>query len=424
MATIKLNQITDGAISKLKQGANNNSSAAATVKAAANEISSMDFSSKQSIQNELSKIQKNLNRSSSFATELAGSIQKAQEELVANDKATNREDNFLKLQIKRNSAVGRVTSLSAVALLSARSSISDLATLPRRQSHNIFNKITNPIFEFFWKGPLLSKAKIANLIVRSSKKDFTYTNVGKMSSNDLEELINKTRESNQDTVSRIKGIDNILKEYNSHADINWDNPSKEEMRKYKELIEQRNELLKQRDELSKQASREANQLTLAEWELKVKKSEKGVDLSRYPYKVNYCYGKNNSKGYYERFNKGNCTWYAMNRYNEMNPDAPLHMKKGGGNAGQWVDNCDISAYDLVKTNTANSGQIKENGIAINSYKKGGNHVAYIEKVYTDTESNQTYVYISEDGKSVPDGRIRKMRIEDFKKEFDYVMHAK
>ena len=214
MATIKLNQITDGAISKLKQGANNNSSAAATVKAAANEISSMDFSSKQSIQNELSKIQKNLNRSSSFATELAGSIQKAQEELVANDKATNREDNFLKLQIKRNSAVGRVTSLSAVALLSARSSISDLATLPRRQSHNIFNKITNPIFEFFWKGPLLSKAKIANLIVRSSKKDFTYTNVDKMSSNDLEELINKTRESNQDTVSRIKRIDNILKEYN------------------------------------------------------------------------------------------------------------------------------------------------------------------------------------------------------------------
>lgn len=50
-------------------------------------------------------------------------------------------------------------------------------------------------------------------------------------------------------------------------------------------------------------------------------------MSRYPYKVNYCYGKNNSKGYYERFNKGNCTWYAMNRYNEMNPDAPLHMKK-------------------------------------------------------------------------------------------------
>ena len=45
-------------------------------------------------------------------------------------------------------------------------------------------------------------------------------------------------------------------------------------------------------------------------------------------------------------------------------------------------------------------------------------------MYTDTESNQTYVYISEDGKSVPDGRIRKMRIEDFKKEFDYVMHAK
>ena len=64
MATIKLNQITDGAISKLKQRANNSLSAAATVKAAANEISSMDFSSKQSIQNELSKIQKNLNRSS------------------------------------------------------------------------------------------------------------------------------------------------------------------------------------------------------------------------------------------------------------------------------------------------------------------------------------------------------------------------
>lgn len=92
MATIKLNQITDGAISKLKQGANNNSSAAATVKAAANEISSMDFSAKQSIQNELSKIQKNLNRSSSFATELAGSIQKAQNELISEDKRSNKNE--------------------------------------------------------------------------------------------------------------------------------------------------------------------------------------------------------------------------------------------------------------------------------------------------------------------------------------------
>lgn len=95
MATIKLNQITDGAISKLKQGANNNSSAAATVKAAANEISSMDFSAKQSIQNELSRIQKNLNRSSSFATELAGSIQKAQNELISEDKKSNKNEGGL-----------------------------------------------------------------------------------------------------------------------------------------------------------------------------------------------------------------------------------------------------------------------------------------------------------------------------------------
>lgn len=113
MATIKLNQITDGAISKLKQGANNNSSAAATVKAAANEISSMDFSSKQSIQNELSKIQKNLNRSSSFATELAGSIQKAQNELISEDKRSNSGSNYGNLNDLFNSSRSRNGSLFA-----------------------------------------------------------------------------------------------------------------------------------------------------------------------------------------------------------------------------------------------------------------------------------------------------------------------
>lgn len=91
--------------------------------------------------------------------------------------------------------------------------------------------------------------------------------------------------------------------------------------------------------------------------------------------------------------KGNCTWYADNRWSQMNPDNPLRFTRTTNrNAGSWDDAIDRNYFDV---NAINNDTIRGNAIAVRdqggSYKYG--HVAYIEQV------KDGMVYYTEDGES-------------------------
>lgn len=89
--------------------------------------------------------------------------------------------------------------------------------------------------------------------------------------------------------------------------------------------------------------------------------------------------------------KGNCTWYADNRWSQMNPDNPLRFTRTTNrDAGYWDDAIDRNYFDV---NVINNDTIRGNAIAVRdqggSYTHG--HVAYIEQV------KDGMVYYTEDG---------------------------
>lgn len=88
--------------------------------------------------------------------------------------------------------------------------------------------------------------------------------------------------------------------------------------------------------------------------------------------------------------KGNCTWYADNRWSQFNPDYPLKFTDGSKNAKQWDDRIDKNFFNV--NSTADVNNIKANAIAVSESGTYG-HVAYIESV------KDGIVYYTEDGES-------------------------
>lgn len=87
--------------------------------------------------------------------------------------------------------------------------------------------------------------------------------------------------------------------------------------------------------------------------------------------------------------KGNCTWYADNRWSQMNPNNPLRFTAGSKNAKYWDDRIDRNYFNV---DYANGDTIKSNTIAVSESNTYG-HVAYVEDV------REEMVYYTEDGEA-------------------------
>lgn len=88
--------------------------------------------------------------------------------------------------------------------------------------------------------------------------------------------------------------------------------------------------------------------------------------------------------------KGNCTWYADNRWSQKNPGNPLKFNGRGGNAKNWINSIDKSKLNVLSTSDPNN--ITGNAIAVSQSGTYG-HVAYVEQV------KDGVVYYTEDGES-------------------------
>ncbi len=99
-----------------------------------------------------------------------------------------------------------------------------------------------------------------------------------------------------------------------------------------------------------------------------------------------------SKNGFTNYNgKGNCTWYADNRYNQMNPNNPLVFSTTSGrNAKNWINTIDKSKFNVLPS--SGTSNVTTNSIAVSQNGTYG-HVAYIEQV------KDGKVYFTEDGES-------------------------
>lgn len=89
--------------------------------------------------------------------------------------------------------------------------------------------------------------------------------------------------------------------------------------------------------------------------------------------------------------KGNCTWYADNRWSQQNPDYPLKFTRSSGrDAKNWDDCIDKNYFNV---NPINNNAIQSNAIAVRESGTFG-HVAYIEQV------RDGMVYYTEDGQNI------------------------
>lgn len=129
------------------------------------------------------------------------------------------------------------------------------------------------------------------------------------------------------------------------------------------------------------------------------------------------------------YNTDGCTWYAYNRYQEMNPGIG-HLfsgNGGGGNAENWVNSIDRNKFNVF--DTSDTAVIKGNMIAVSnqhdSWEQGirasSNHVAYVEAV------KDGYVYYTDGSYPNPEhtfGYVQKVPIEVFAKDYEFVITAK
>jgi len=137
--------------------------------------------------------------------------------------------------------------------------------------------------------------------------------------------------------------------------------------------------------------------------------------------IRYTNSEGKSIGYYQQSN--GCTWYAAARFRQVN-GYDLQFSKAGGNASNWPNSIDRNTFDVNSTSDASC--IKINTIAVsNEYDKGArassNHVAYVEAV------KDGYVYYT-DGSygSSPStwGYVQKVSVEEFQRQYEYIISAK
>ena len=126
--------------------------------------------------------------------------------------------------------------------------------------------------------------------------------------------------------------------------------------------------------------------------------------------------------------KGNCTWYADWRYQQMNPDHPLKFN-WTGNAKMWDDGIDRNYFDVKSAYDSNN--IESNTIAVSEKGQYG-HVAYVERV------RDGMVYYTEDGEAYTrphtwakdangnwlGPKVQCCTVDEFKTKFSKIIKAK
>lgn len=142
-------------------------------------------------------------------------------------------------------------------------------------------------------------------------------------------------------------------------------------------------------------------------------------------------GKRKSAGYFNY--TGGCTWYAANRYEQVNGEKSLVFSSAPGNASNWDNAINQEYFDVIDINETTG--FKSNTLAISDKASKGtsaNHVCYIEAV--DGE----YVYYSEGAAKHDDesmsvynlrvdnnyGKIKRMKLEDFRVAYEHIIQAK
>lgn len=146
---------------------------------------------------------------------------------------------------------------------------------------------------------------------------------------------------------------------------------------------------------------------------------KSMDVSSYKTKTRYTYTDSNGVvrknwGLYEK--SGGCTWYAFNRFLEINGTGLMFKGAGGGNAKNWDERINTSYFSKINATKLKNQTI--NAVAVdNEGSRGYGHVAYIELVLDG------YVYYSHgwytNGKFT--SRLEKKSLKDFAKTFETVL---
>lgn len=133
-------------------------------------------------------------------------------------------------------------------------------------------------------------------------------------------------------------------------------------------------------------------------------------------------------GYTNINGKGNCTWYADNRWSQMNPDYPLAFT-GRGNAKTWGNNIDKNKFNVLSTSDTNN--IQGNAIAVSQSGTYG-HVAYIERVrdgmvyYTEDGEKQTRpnTWLKDANGNWVGPTVQCCTLEEFKRKFGNIITRK
>lgn len=147
---------------------------------------------------------------------------------------------------------------------------------------------------------------------------------------------------------------------------------------------------------------------------------KSMDVSGYKTKTRYTYTDGNGVvrknwGLYEK--SGGCTWYAFNRYLEINGTELMFKGAGGGDAKNWDERINTSYFSKISTAKLKNQTI--NAIAVdNEGSRGYGHVAFIELVLDG------YVFYSHGGYTTNgafNSRLEMKSINEFAEIFETVL---
>lgn len=153
---------------------------------------------------------------------------------------------------------------------------------------------------------------------------------------------------------------------------------------------------------------------------------KSMDVSGYKTKTYYSYY--DSKGVYRKnwglYEKtGGCTWFAFNRFREVNGKDLIFKGAGGGNANTWDDRIVTNNFKKISASSITNGLMNAIGVDNQGSPIGGvyyGHVVYIELVHNG------YVYYSEGwyNGSGFHSRLVKTSISNFAKTYETVIIPK
>lgn len=161
--------------------------------------------------------------------------------------------------------------------------------------------------------------------------------------------------------------------------------------------------------------------------IELEKTGGKIDMSQWDYTYSYYDANGNYIGKW--FYDGGCTWYAFARYREVNgSENELRFKTYGGNANRWDQTIDTSLFDVTYTKDAGASAVKPNSIAVSNEVSGkgdfGCHVLYIEAVVETSEGPMVYYSDGHWGDKSQNGKVDKMRMDQFIQLYECVITAK